>query len=80
MSLADFDYFFDTLLERPTLWEALQTSSLPLVLYGTGDGADKILVELSRRNLQVSAIFVSDDFYRGQSFHQMPVSTLARLE
>lgn len=80
MSLADFDYFFDSLLERPTLWEALQTSSLPLVLYGTGDGADKILAELSRRDLQVSAIFVSDDFYRGQSFHQMPVSTLAQVE
>ena len=65
---------------QPSVWEALCASPLPLVLYGTGDGADKILSVLSRWGRQPDHIFVSDDFYREQSFHGQPVTTLSALE
>ena len=29
--------------EENTLWEYLKTAGKPVVLYGTGDGADKVL-------------------------------------
>ena len=38
--LFDFDY--------PNVWTALEESSLPIVLYGMGNGADKVLGEFER--------------------------------
>ena len=32
--------------EENTLWEYLKTAGKPVVLYGTGDGADKVLTRL----------------------------------
>lgn len=63
-----------------TLWDALQNTKLPIVLYGTGDGADKIISVMQERDIPLHAILVSDDFYRGQTFHGRPVTTLSALE
>lgn len=72
--------FYNSLLELQTVWEYLKNTRLPVVLYGTGDGADKILAVMEATAIPLAGIFVSDDFYRGQSFHHIPVSTLGRLE
>lgn len=64
----------------PSVWERLQNASLPIVFYGTGDGADKIISVMQAASIPLHAIFVSDDFYRGQHFHGFPVTTLAQLE
>lgn len=50
----------------------------PLVLYGMGDGADKLLRQLDRLGLRPAGIFASDEFVRGQSFAGMPVLTYAQ--
>lgn len=64
-----------------SLWDELAASPLPLVLYGMGDGADKIRAALAARGLSVSAVFASDDFYRpGKTYAGLPVETLARVE
>lgn len=63
-----------------TVWDRLKSSTLPVVLYGTGDGADKILAVMESQAIPLTAIFVSDDFYRGQSFHGIPVTTYSALE
>ncbi len=55
------------------LWTYLQGANKPIVIYGMGNGADKIADELERRGLSVSAYFASDDFVRGQSFRSLRV-------
>lgn len=51
------------------LWNYLKNTSKPIVLYGMGNGADKILSVLDRYGVKVSGIFVSDGFVRQKTFH-----------
>ena len=37
--------------EENTLWEYLKTAGKPVVLYGTGDGADKVIAVLRKTGL-----------------------------
>ena len=67
-------------LDKPSVWERMAASALPLALYGTGDGADKILAVTDRLGLKVQRLFVSDDFFRGQTFRGLPASPLSALE
>ena len=57
------------------LWEYLQDSEKSIVLYGMGNGADKILNVLAERKISVGGVFASDGFARGNLFHGMPVRT-----
>ena len=57
------------------LWEYLKESQKTVVLYGMGNGADKILSVLAERGIPVGGIFASDGFARGNLFHGMPVRT-----
>ncbi|HIU64155.1 MAG TPA: FkbM family methyltransferase [Candidatus Avacidaminococcus intestinavium] len=58
---------------RKTVWETLKATSKPIVLYGMGNGADKILDWCAENSVQVQAIFASDAFVRGQSFRGFQV-------
>ena len=66
-------------IEKNTLWDYLKTAGKPIVLYGTGDGADKIITRLADSGLFVSGIFVSDEFARGQQFHGFAVRKYSEL-
>lgn len=55
------------------LWAHLSQTDKPIFLYGMGDGADKILQELTKRNIPVKGVFASDEFVRGHSFRGFPV-------
>ncbi len=50
------------------VWHRLQRETRPIVVYGTGNGADKLFFQFERYGISVSDIFVSDAFYRGQEF------------
>ena len=65
--------------EENTLWEYLKTAGQPVVLYGTGDGADKVLARLAETGVPVSGIFASDEFVRGQQFHGFTVQAYSEL-
>lgn len=65
--------------EENTLWEYLKTAGKQVVLYGTGDGADKVLARLAETGVPVSGIFASDEFVRGQQFHGFTVRTYSEL-
>ncbi len=56
-----------------SVWDVLRQSSKPIVLYGMGNGADKILDVLAVRGIAVSGVFASDDFCRGQQFRGFTV-------
>lgn len=60
---------FDELLNLKTdLWTYLADTSKPIVMYGTGNGADKIIDVLNFYGIKLFGIFASDDFARGQIF------------
>ena len=51
------------------LWNYLKETNKPIVLYGMGNGADKIISVLSSYNIKVSGVFASDGFVRQKIFH-----------
>lgn len=58
------------------LWTYLKTQKdRPIVLYGTGDGADKIIKVLEEHGLKVSGIFASPGFVRDRKFHDIQVES-----
>lgn len=66
--------------ENQSVWQALKTCGKPVVLYGMGDGADKVIAAFGRFGITISAVMASDDFVRGQSFHGFTVKKLSDLE
>lgn len=56
------------MIKEDNVWDYLKRSSKPVVLYGMGLGAEKIMDTLSQYEIEVSDIFASDDFVRGHFF------------
>lgn len=63
-----------------SVWTRLKTDNKPVVLYGMGDGADKVLRAFEHFSIKASAVMASDDFVRGQSFHGFKVKKLSEVE
>ncbi|MGN0508775.1 MAG: FkbM family methyltransferase [Ruminococcus sp.] len=63
-----------------SVWTRLKTDNKPVVLYGMGDGADKVLKAFEHFGIKASAVMASDDFVRGQSFHGFKVKKLSEVE
>ena len=55
-------------------WELLKKQE-KLLLYGMGNGADKLLDIFSREGIKCDGVFASDEFVRGQSFRGYKVMT-----
>ncbi len=55
--------------EPQNLWTYLKSSSKHKVMYGMGNGADKILAVCERYGIVIEDFFASDGFVRGHSFH-----------
>ena len=64
----------------PCMYEALVNEKRPVLLYGMGDGAEKIFAALTKRGIAVSGVFASEGFVRGQRFLGFPVMSLAEAE
>lgn len=51
------------------LWSYLQNTDKKILMYGMGNGADKILAICEKYNIEVCDFFASDGFVRGHMFH-----------
>ncbi|MBO5897631.1 MAG: FkbM family methyltransferase [Clostridia bacterium] len=51
------------------LWQTLTATDKHIVMYGMGNGADKILAVCEQYGIEVEDFFASDGFVRGQMFH-----------
>lgn len=51
------------------LWNYLKSTDKPILMYGMGNGADKILAICEKYGIEVADFFASDGFVRGHSFH-----------
>ncbi len=67
-------------VETTDIWTELQRETRPIVLYGMGDGAQKILTVCEQKHISISGIFASDEFVRGHSFAGFPVRKRSDLE
>jgi DNA replication and repair protein RecF len=61
------------------LWQYLARTDKQIVMYGMGNGADKILSVCQRYGIVVRDFFASDGFVRGQVFHGKRVCSFAEV-
>lgn len=70
----------DFMSENKSSWEKIKESGLPVVIYGMGNGADKVLDEFIRLDITVKGVTASDDFVRGQFFRGYRVTKLSEFD
>lgn len=71
---------FEEFPKENTVWEILRRTDRPIVLYGTGNGGDKLINALESIGRTPDGVFASDGFVRSRTFHDMPVLSLADAE
>lgn len=71
---------FEELLQEQSSWEFLKSTPLPIAVYGTGNGADRVFEEFERLGIKVSAVVASDGFVRKRSFRGFEVKSVSQLE
>ena len=62
------------------IWTRLKGESLPILLYGTGNGADKILDECERLSIKIEGVFASSGFVRDRFFRGYKVISFEQAE
>ena len=50
------------------IWHTLKNNSLPILIYGMGNGADKIIAAFDKYGIEYSDVFASDGFVRGHLY------------
>lgn len=71
--------FFGVIMERD-LWQHLKETDKPIVLYGMGNGADKIIRVLENKGISFDGIFASDGFVRNKIVHGLPLESYEILK
>ncbi len=71
---------FEFLLNEKSSWEFLKETFLPIAVYGTGNGADRVFEEFAKLNISVSAVCASDGFVRKRTFRGFEVKSISQLE
>lgn len=59
-------YIFDEF--ECDVWHTLKNSNLPILIYGMGNGADKIISVFEEYGIEYADVFASDGFVRGHSY------------
>lgn len=62
------------------LWDTLTLETRPIIVYGMGNGADKLFARFEKYGIKVSDIFASDGFVRGHSFRGMRVKSFSEIK
>ena len=65
---------------KTDLWHYLAECDRPIVMYGMGNGADKIIAVCEKYGVQISDFFASDGFVRGHSFHGKTVISYSDMK
>ena len=62
------------------VWDILKAERRPIVVYGMGHGADKLLRRFASLGIEVADFFASDGFVRGHSFHGKRVKSFSEIK
>lgn len=76
----DKENMFEELLKTESSWEFLKSTPLPIAVYGTGNGADRVIDEFEKLGITVSAVVASDGFVRNRTFHGLHVQSISQAE
>lgn len=71
---------FDFCLDGLSVWEKLKNEKLPIIMYGTGNGADKVFSVLDSLGVSVAGVTASSGFVRERSFRGFTVKPLEFFE
>ncbi|MEF2919356.1 MAG: FkbM family methyltransferase [Acutalibacteraceae bacterium] len=64
-------------LKEYNIWRYLKNCNKPIIIYGMGNGADKVLKLFDHYGITCSGITASDDFVRGQKYRDFTVKKLS---
>ena len=67
-------------IDEYSVWEKLQSTTEPIIMYGTGNGADKVVDIFEKLNIKLSGITASNGFVRERFFRGFPVKPLEFFE
>ena len=62
------------------VWDILKDEIRPIVVYGMGNGADKLMRRFEKYGIKVSDIFASDGFVRGHSYAGFKVKSFSEIK
>lgn len=68
----------EKILSHTSVWEKLKNEQSPIVLYGTGNGADTVLDIFEGLGISASAVCASDGFVRKRTFRGFEVISISR--
>ena len=70
----------EEILKNQSAWEYLKSTDLPIILYGTGNGADRVIDEYERLGIKLSGVMASDGFVRDRYFRGFKVKSVSDFE
>lgn len=65
---------------KEDMWDKISNEHRPIVCYGMGNGADKLIKRLEEYGVGISDFFASDGFVRGHSFHNKRVLSFSEIK
>lgn len=67
-------------LSSQSVWDKLKNTSEPIIMYGTGNGADKVLDILESLGISIDGVTASSGFVRERFFRGFPVKPVEYFE
>lgn len=61
------------------MWDKLKNELRPIVVYGMGNGAEKLIKRFKKYGIEISDFFASDGFVRGHSFYGKRVKNFSEI-
>lgn len=65
---------------KSDVWDVLAAESRPIVVYGMGNGAEKLIRRFEKYGIKISDFFASDGFVRGHSFAGFRVKSFSEIK
>ena len=62
------------------VWDRLAQEARPIMVYGMGNGADKLFRRFEKYGIKVAEVFASDGFVRGHSFRGFKVKSFSEIK
>lgn len=62
------------------MWDILASESRPILVYGMGNGADKLIDRFNKYGIKIADFFASDGFVRGHFFHGFRVKSFSEVK
>lgn len=63
-----------------SVWEKLKSTTEPIIMYGTGNGADKVLDILADKGIEIQGVTASSTFVRERFFRGFKVYPISNFE